>query len=330
LKILLLTSEWPDEENPNAVPFLVQQVRFIQEAGVEVEVFHFRGHRNLLNYLKAWKNVRHMPFWKEADILHAHWGQSAFLAIFSRKKLLITFHGSDLWGIVNSQGKYTFEGKILSRFSRLMAKKADCCIVVSKHLKEFLPQSTKKVVTIPMGVDLNKFYLMDKLECRTKLNLENCSQIILFVSNPDRPEKRFFLAQQAYQLYKIKHPEEIVELLVVNNVDHSQVPYYLNAGDVLILSSAYEGAPTIVKEALACKTPIVSFNVGDVSDRIKDIQGCYLCEEQTVECLVKGLEVALAHGKLSEMPAASIYDLDERKSVVKIKQIYSELIENTL
>jgi len=105
IRVYLITTEWPSAENPSAVPFLSRHVRLLRESGVEVEVFHFRGKQNPFNYLIAWWRIRHTAFWKKADILHAHWGQKCFSGAFSKKKLVITYHGSDLHGIVDQRAR---------------------------------------------------------------------------------------------------------------------------------------------------------------------------------------------------------------------------------
>src|SRR5262245_45007328 len=50
LRVFMITSEWPTPEDPERVPFIVRQVEFLRRAGVEVEVFHFRGRRRISNY----------------------------------------------------------------------------------------------------------------------------------------------------------------------------------------------------------------------------------------------------------------------------------------
>ena len=54
MRVLMITCEWPTPELPHAVPFVVRQVDFLRKAGVDIDVFSFRGARNPLNYLKAW------------------------------------------------------------------------------------------------------------------------------------------------------------------------------------------------------------------------------------------------------------------------------------
>lgn len=320
-----MTSEWPDLEHPNAAPFLVDQVTELKRQGVDVTIFHFRGGAKILNYLLAWWNLRQVPAWKQAQILHAHWGQSAFLALFSTKKLVITYHGSDLQGIVNAKGRYTLVGKSLVGFSRWVARRADHCILVSDRLKNFLPKSVNKLSIIPVGIDLQKFRVMEKLTCRQRLSLVLHKQYVIFLGDPKRPEKQFLLAKKAVEEFNCLHPIQRVDLLVVNGIDHDLVPYYLNAADALILSSSHEGSPVVVKEALACHLPVVSFDVGDVKERIGHLPWCYLCKEKNSDCLVLGLEyIFLSPTKSYIQP--DLDSIDEKNNVEKIIKIYRQLV----
>ncbi len=328
IRVYLITTEWPTAENPSAVPFLSLHVRLLRESGVEVEVFHFRGNQNPFYYLIAWWRIRNTTFWKKADILHAHWGQSAFITLFSKKKLVITFHGSDLHGIVNTKGIKTLKGSVLSTFSRLIASRADYCIAVSKNLSKQLLGKCKNIKIIPIGIDTSSFFTMDKISCRRRLNLDINTKIILFISDPNRTEKRFSLARTAVDEYQKLHPNIRIHLIVVTGIDHSLIPYYINSGDALILTSTHEGSPTVVKEALACKLPIVSFDIGDVAERIRNVEGCYLCENQTINCLIKGLETALTHGQLRELPQSATKNISETENVIEVIEIYKELSQD--
>ena len=52
----------------------------------------------------------------------------------------------------------------------------------------------------------------------------------------------------------------------------------LNACDMLLVTSLSETGPIIVKEALSCNCPVVSTDVGDVKEIIKNIDNCYLTD----------------------------------------------------
>ena len=50
---------------------------------------------------------------------------------------------------------------------------------------------------------------------------------------------------------------------------------YLNATDVLLLTSKWEGSPNMIKEAMACNIPIVATEVGDIKYLFGDSEGYY-------------------------------------------------------
>ncbi len=293
LKVLFVTTEWPTKEHPRSVPFLVQYAEALRKQGVKVEVYHFHGRGNPLNYVRAWFDVRKHFFWSEAELIHAHWGQSAFITLFSRKPLVITFHGSDLQGIVSSHGKYNLKGKLLVTLNQWMARKAEVCIVVSKRLRQLLPKNLKHVEVIPMGIDLEMYKPLDKRSCRMALGLDLSKNYLLFVSDPKRPEKRFSLAQKAFSIANLND----AELLVVCDQPYEKIPLYLNAGDLLLLTSSHEGSPVILKEALACNLPVVSVDVGDAREKLENVAGCVVCEDDSPETISRAIQKALANNK---------------------------------
>src|SRR5687768_6652473 len=108
MRVLMITGEWVTPDLPQAVPFLVRQVDYLRKAGVHIDVFHFRGAGNPLNYLRAWRRVRKLVAGSAYDLIHAQWGQSGLLALPKKLPLVVTFRGSDLEGLVGRKGGYTF------------------------------------------------------------------------------------------------------------------------------------------------------------------------------------------------------------------------------
>src|SRR5438093_6877286 len=97
IRVLMVTSEWPTREQPNRVPFIVRQVDHLRRAGVDVEVFAFRGARNPANYLRAWADLLGRIRRGDHDLIHAQFGQSAGLAMFPKlRPLVVTYRGDDL------------------------------------------------------------------------------------------------------------------------------------------------------------------------------------------------------------------------------------------
>jgi glycosyltransferase involved in cell wall biosynthesis len=71
-----------------------------------------------------------------------------------------------------------------------------------------------------------------------------------------------------------------------------EVALAMNAADVAVMTSLWEGAPVVVKEALACRTPVVSVAVGDVSAVVDGLPGCAIVPRDP-EALARAVGEAL-------------------------------------
>ena len=88
------------------------------------------------------------------------------------------------------------------------------------------------------------------------------------------------------------------ELRILSKLPHHEVPVWMGATDLLLCTSASEGSPNIVKEALACGLPIVSTDVGDVRERIGTVSGCRVVEADPVAIAVALREVCAGGGRV--------------------------------
>jgi teichuronic acid biosynthesis glycosyltransferase TuaC len=323
MKVLVLTTEWPTPERPFDVPFVVRQVETLRRKGVEVTVYHFRGNKKLGNYLKAARELSSIVKQGNFDILHAQWGQSALPVFFTSKPLVVTFRGSDLFGITDEQGNYTFKGRVLKFLSKLVALRCSAVILVSKRLIPFVPFK-KSYTILPSGIDFSIFKPGSQMDARKKLGWSAEEKIILFGGDPDRTDKRFFLAKQAVDgLGKFEHP---VRLAFAKQVAHHEMPAYYQAADVLLLTSKHEGSPNVVKEALACNLPVVSVDVGDVKERIQSIPGCALCPNDDPATITRALTDVLALERKNFNGREFVQDLDEDRIADGVLNIYRKLI----
>ncbi len=317
LRVLIVTSEWPTPEHPEWVPFLVQQVEFLRQCGIDVQVFTFRGNKDPRSYIRARRDLHSLLRSKHFDLIHAHWGQGGWVAIGHRVPVVVTFHGSDLQGIIGSSGRYTLGGAVLKRISRYVARRADQVIVVSEHLLQHLPSIQSRVHVIPGGVNLDLFHPMPMAFARQQLGLGPDQRYVLFAADPRNPVKRYELAKAAVDELKGRFP---VELLVLAGAHHDRVPLYMNAGDVLALTSKHEGSPTVVKEALACGLPVVSVPVGDVRQRLAVLPECVLCSDDSVAAIAEGIGRVLDWRQ--RVSHCDVSRLDERVAVRRIVDVY--------
>jgi glycosyltransferase involved in cell wall biosynthesis len=112
------------------------------------------------------------------------------------------------------------------------------------------------------------FSPIPKDEARRALGLETKDYLVLFATNPKEPIKQYLLAEEAVALARTELPG--IRLLLASGVPSESMPLYMNACDALLLTSAHEGSPNVVKEAVACDTPVVVVHVGDVAVRRMD------------------------------------------------------------
>ncbi len=321
MRILVVTSEWPLREYPNAGVFVYHQVEALRCLGVEVEVLHFRGRRNPLRYYEAFARLRYLLKKNVFDLIHAHFGQAGFICTLqTRIPVVVTFHGSDLFGL----GIMTGSGRLLSGLLRSMsliaARRADEVITVSERLSRELPRPSH---IIPMGIDLSTFTPKPRDEARRILGWSLDERPVLFVGDPTNPIKRYWLASEAVAL--VAQRLSNVNLHVCHNQPQECVPDYMNASDVLLVTSLHESGPLIVREALACNLPIVAVDVGDVRERIGDIEGCWVCPNDQPEMIAARLvEVLQRRQRINGREA--VQELDERTMAQKVLHVYDQAV----
>ena len=321
IRVLMITSEWPEPGVSHTPHFIKRQAEFVRAAGVEVDVFHFHGEKNPLNYLKSWVAVRRKIRRVHYDLIHAQFGQSALLALPKTTPLVVTFRGSDLLGTLSDRsGRYLWASFIHRGLSRMVARSADAVILVSEHMKRELHPSIVTHV-IPSGIDFGKFHRIPKDMARGQLGLPLGEKLVLFVGRPTSARKRAGLARQAMNLLNLSMPARLVVAWAVN---HSDIMLYMNACDALVFTSMQEGSPNVVKEALACDLPVVSVEVGDVSLRLGGIEGCEICDEAP-EAIAAALERVLKRGARIEGRKA-VEKLDEKLTTVEVLKVYSSVL----
>jgi glycosyltransferase involved in cell wall biosynthesis len=208
---------------------------------------------------------------------------------------ICTLHGSPYKSVSMKHGSlYT---GIYRRIEGFCLKRAHVIISVDKYTrneyKERYPYLADALGVIPTGLDLGKFKLKPVKKLRTEYELPASAPVIIYAGRLE-PEKRLELLLQAFAELSGKYAAEqeqphlllcgdghqrskleaMAKDLKLKNVrfqgavPHDSMPDVLNMGDAFVLISAFEGSPTVVKEALACGLPVVATKVGNLAELI--------------------------------------------------------------
>ena len=293
MRVLYVTSEWPTRDHFWAAPFIVRQVNALRGAGIDVDVFAFRGKRRLANYVQIYRDVQKRLQYEEYDVIHAQFGHSGLLvSLPKRLPLVVTFQGSELLGIYTSRGKYHPISYPLRAAMQWVAFAADEVVLVAEHMRRFLLRKDAHI--IPGGIDLELFKPIAQDQARQQLGLDASQPLVAFVGSPSNAVKRYPLALAAMAQLP---PELGAKLVTVNGVSPDLLPLYFNAADALLVTSKHEGSPNVVKEAMACNLPIVTVNVGDVEERLSNVSECSIVPSDDPAEIATRLTTVLCHRK---------------------------------
>ncbi|MDB2269884.1 glycosyltransferase family 4 protein [Halorubrum ezzemoulense] len=263
--------------------FFDNQLQTLRKLGIKVDVLQIPGRksqndsRSISNYVKYYPTVLQEQI-KKYDIIHANYGNTAPFALFQpTRPIVITYWGSDLMGRF---------GTVNSKFANFF----DEVILPSPILTEYV--SCEHHV-IPFGIDTDLFRPIKKSKARSKIGWDPNENYILFPYLKTRDVKNYSLAKRvAGQI------DPNIKLVSLNDVEYELMPYYMNASDAVLITSKRESGPMVVKEATLCNVPVVSTDVGFVSDVLSNVDNSYVCNSEAT--LVKRLEYVVKSGSRSD------------------------------
>jgi glycosyltransferase involved in cell wall biosynthesis len=190
--------------------------------------------------------------------------------------------------------------------------------VLSKEEKNYFSIlfGQERVKIMPMGIDLRKFKPLNKNEVKEKLGLDLNKTYLLYVGRLLKSKGlKTLLVGLKYALEKLPNLELILigegpyenELRIISRVlgieknalfkgyiPHEELPMYYNAADVFVFPSLSESWGMAPLEALSCKTPVISTNVGCIPQVAKEVGGITIVPKQNSlaikEAIIKVLD----------------------------------------
>jgi glycosyltransferase involved in cell wall biosynthesis len=318
---LRITAVIPTSTDASAMIFAQRQVRALKARGHEIDVFPLPERRRVLGLLKAALRYRCHLREIRPDIVHVHYGaMTGFFSVFAATGLapvVVTFRGSDLNPSPSMGRLRSLASHLLSHCAAFGAKHAIC---VSQELRGRLNWLARKSTVIPTGVDTTRFFPGNRTEARTALGWPMETPVVLFNAGRNPQVKRLDLAQAAVSLATETVPN-LRFVVLDGTMPPDQVPTLMQASDCLLLTSDFEGSPTVVQEAMACNLPVVSVPVGDVGPRLKKVHPSYVVT-RAPDDLARALVAALAEPRRSNGYEVVTKELGNEAIVSSLEKVY--------
>jgi glycosyltransferase involved in cell wall biosynthesis len=241
--------------------------------------------------IHAWKKLARIVKDEKPDVVQANAGDTLKYAVFS--KLLYRWRQPIVYRNASIISRYikTYPKKLwnnlLFQFTQKIISVSDAS---AYDFSRLFPNHSHKVITIPIGIE--------------HLQLSNCTNGITYNSVKHNGqelrivhvggftfEKNHVGLLDIFELILKKNPsavlyligdgplkKKIEEISKLKNIDskikflgsQANPMYYIQHSHVLILPSIIEGLPGVLLEAFYCKTPVVAYNVGGISEIVKE------------------------------------------------------------
>ncbi len=265
--------------------------------------------------------------------------------LFTKAKVIHTTHG-----FVFYEGQNVFKKYFYIFIERFAALFADYMIFVSN---KDLQTALKYKITTPQKARLiragvtpkNKESLrFNKAKLFEGLGIKEGTKIVLQTANL-KPEKNPLESVKIANLVCKKIPNTIFlytgagplkeqtenlikELKLENNFkligERDDIPHLLSIADVFLLTSIREGLPMALLEALFMKVPAVCYNVGGISEVLKDSQNGFLipqnCTKKAAESIINILQ---GNFTFKAQTLTLMQDFDIKDMLLKQEELYT-------
>lgn len=284
---------WPAGGGFNGV-FVAEQVAALRRLGHEVDVEVVARDHGKADYLLAGARVRRRARAGDYDVVHAHYGLTAFAGRFAGPvPRVLSLHGSD----VNTPWQ--------RRVTKLAGRGYAARIYVSRRLADTAGDPAAEV--IPAGVDFGLFTPRDQAAAKAELRLPADEKVVLFGGSPANAVKGYDVFLDVLAALRTRGVPVRELVLVGHDQDRTAVVTKMAAADALLFTSrrGAEGSPMVVKEAAAMGLPVVSVDVGDVAEVLAGVNPSAVVpfpptRAGLVEALATRLIEVLADGRRSD------------------------------
>ncbi len=328
--------------------------REVEASGVPVLSLEMSERPHATEMIRAWSQLRRLFRDQSIDLVQTSLYRANVLASMAVQM------SQDMPKIVTSQHSLApLAGTLPILMTRQSHRLSDRVVAVSDAVRSYMIESegvpSERIVTIPNGVDTERFHPIDRGEATQSLGLDpdrNSAEPIigaagrltkvkgfdvliesarLLVDSGRRP--RILIAGEGPEEHSLQ--SQIVEAGLGDRVQliglQAEMAMLYAACDVFVLSSHREGSPSVVLEAMASERPVIATAVGGVPEIIEDGRSGLLVPPGEAEPLARAVAKLLDDEPTRQSIAArgrkrvvGAFDLDQITS--RYEELYSDLV----
>jgi D-inositol-3-phosphate glycosyltransferase len=307
------------------------------------------------------------------DLIHSHYWMSGIAALdlkaFWNVPVVHMFHTLGLMKNRVAQSQAEMEGEYRIGGEHRVLQGADCIIAPTQaevaQLQWLYQTDTRRVIVIPPGVDLCRFYPIPVDEAKEFIGVTCADHMLLFVGRVE-PLKGLDVLLDALAILKARAdferysfclaviggdpdagPEDMsTEMARIQALcrehglldmvaflgkrSQDTLPYYYSAAEAVVVPSHYESFGMVALEAMACGTPVVASQVGGLAFLVQDGVNGFTVPSGDPHALADRLAVLISDADLrqqiSEQAAAIAQGYGWDKIARRLLMVYRELL----
>lgn len=359
-KIVLATGIFPPEEGGPATYSKLLQ-KDMPAYGFSVEVYPFRVVRHLPRWLRHF--VYFLKLWKaalRADIVYAQdtvsVGFPALCAAkFSGRKFLIRVPGDYAWeqssqqfGVKDSindfqKKTYGFRVELIRRIQKFTVAHADLVITPSLYFRDLVREwvtQKDKVITIYNGVDFEELGLSQNAVCEPQ-TLITAGRLVPWKGFGDlvrlmahMSEWKLYIAGDGplrNELEKQIHDLRVEDrVMLLGSLPRQELMKRVQESEIFILNTYFESFSYQIVEVMRTKTPIITTNVGNLSEIIEDKKEGILVEPGNLEQIKSAIYMIHNDSGLRNAYTAHAYEKSNKFTIAHTLEKTARAINSLL
>lgn len=325
-KLLILNDVGPENAIGGQASFLKNLLPFLKSR-YETTLLILPGYLQSISFL-PWR-LLYLLFLlskirtiRKAEIIFSHTMEASFLvSLIKPQSLFHVFHGnsnplttSKFW-----YGKYF--RSVFSYFEKVIVKRAKACITVGEPRTDAIkinqPINRSLFVNPATQVLRQNLLFVGRLE--EVKQIDRLIEIFKKAIDDHGYNGNLIICGEGTKETELRALVSKTGLngrvIFTGMTSYSDVINYMRSSEMLLMASLFEGFPMVIAEALFCGLPVVSTNVGSISEIVKNEYNGYILatnftDEQYCSC-ISDIKERLAHFSLNAKMSASVFDAEK-------------------